>query len=268
MANQRLPNQRDIDSQILDLPEPMRLFWGLVLVMTIFIFAGSFLALCGAMSAGFVAWAVWPYVALPMALWAVLLALPVIWLARRGALSILEALAMTAEAWMARAGYSVDLNNDGYIGTVQPQPLLPEAIEEIRPIIVRNGESRLLALQQTTIPEIAGGLKAQGDEPQTRLQMRRRVWELPKLDRLQAPLKVPQETLEDFIDGIFTNGIGRDNWVTKKMDRDTYDSLIALLELYRLLAGRKPGSAGKLTVTSSRRARMVLGLPVGEAGSN
>lgn len=260
MTKSRLPSQREIDSELLSFgANPMNLFWSLARLTTLLIILISWLALFGAMSAGVTPWAIWPYIALPIGLWVALLALPALFLARRGALAILDALAQTAEAWLARAGYSMDLNNDGYIGRVTPQTISP--VEEVRPILVQ-GSAQLLAQQAQTIPAIAEGVKPTEEEPEARLQIRRRVWELPKLDRLPAPLKVPQETIEEFIEGVFVGGVGRGYWVDgKKLDRDTYDSLVLLLEQTKLLDGRKPGSAGKITVKNARQARLVLGIP-------
>ncbi len=260
----KLPAQRDIDSELMQMgANPLDLFWQLARLTTILIVAISWLALLAAMSAGWIKWAIWPYIALPIGLWVTLLALPALFLARKGALKILDALVMTAEAWLARAGYSVDLNNDGYVGRVTTaQPIAP--IQEVRPILVQ-GTAHLLANQVQAIPDIANGVQPAEEEPESRLQMRRRVWELPKLDRLPAPLKIPQETLEGFIDRIFVHGVGRGYWVDgKQLDRDTYDSLILLLEGAKLLEGRKPGSAGKLMVANSRQARAVLGIQTGQ----
>jgi predicted DNA-binding transcriptional regulator len=220
----------------------------------------AWLVLFGLMAGRLIDWQFWPFVWLPIAIWLVALGIPATWKTRDIALGILDSLAKTIEAWLSRAGYSVDLNQDGYIGYVNPQEIIPEPIEEVRPILV-NGMPRLLSQQQESIRPIAE--TATEPEPETRLQVRRRIWELPKLDRLSSPLKVPQETLEDFLEGIFARGWARKEWVGKgqSLDRDTYDSLIALIEQARILIDRKPGSAGRLSINRVSRARIILGLP-------
>ena len=73
-----------------------------------------------------------------------------------GALPILDSLAMTAEAWLARAGYSVDLNNDGHIGHTGPVTIEPVRENLIEPITL-NGPSgtKLLANEQTDVLQAA-----------------------------------------------------------------------------------------------------------------
>jgi hypothetical protein len=258
MSANKLPSQRDIDSEILRLDNPMALFWWLTLVASLLIFVVSWLVLFVVMVAGWFTWSFWPFVALPVLLWLILLALPALFHARRGALAILDALATSAEAWLARAGYSVDLNRDGYIGHVQPVAMEP--VTEVRPMLVHTVGTQGMKLVNSDAklhPELVSDAAGVPSEPETRLQLQRQVWTLP------SGLKVPQETVEQFVDGVFVKGWSRSAWVGKgkPLDRDTYDGLIELLEQVGLLTGRKPGHAGKLAVRTTRAARGVLKLP-------
>jgi hypothetical protein len=251
----RLPKHADVDSNILPLDRPILLFWWLVFVATTLVVVVSWLGLLAVMVAGWVAWRFWPYVVAPVLLWLALLALPAFFHARRGALAILEAIAVTAEAWLARAGYSVDLNRDGYIGRVEPVHV--EKPEEIRltPVITAAPQGvKLLARDAAINEELAGAQLDQVDEDPP---ARPRVWSLTN------GVKVPQETVEAFVDGIFVRGWSRLTWVgkNKPLDRETYDSLIDLLTTAGLLVDRKPGAAGRLSVKTSRAARSVLKLP-------
>jgi len=202
------------------------------------------LGLFALMVAGELPWLFWPYLAAPAALWVLLLGIPVFFKSRHGALAILEALVMTAEAYLARAGYVIDLNRDGAIGHVKLE-IRPPQVTEVRPILLNAPGARIMPLdvgpgepieEEDAIPE-------------------RKIWHCP------GDIRVDQETLETFVDGIFKRGLSRGRWVGEDLERETYDGLVALLENARLIEGRKPGHSGKLTVRSASQARAVLGLP-------
>jgi len=204
----------------------------------------SWVILVIAMGGGVIEWAGWPFVALPLFLWLVLLAGPAFFSARRGALAVLDAIAATAEAWLARAGYSIDINGDGRIGHEEIE-IEPVKTEVSRPIRWNNGDgTRLLA---SDVPTQA--------DPGPAAPLTRRLWELPNGARC------PVETVCQFVDGIFIRGWSRETWVPKRIDRDTYEGLITLLEAGNILEGRKAGYAGRLTLANSGEARRVLGLP-------
>lgn len=206
----------------------------------------SWVVLIIGMGGGVIEWAFWPFVGLPLFLWLLLLAGPAFLSARRGALAVLDAIAATAEAWLARAGYSVDLNGDGRIGYEEIE-IEPVKTEVSRPITWNNGEgTRLLASDAPTAP---------GPEIQRPAVVTRRLWELPNGTRC------PVETVCRFVDGIFIRGWSRETWVPKRLDRETYEGLITLLEAGNILEGRKAGYAGRLTVADPGEGRRVLGLP-------
>lgn len=207
----------------------------------------SWVILIIAMGGRVIEWAGWPFIALPLGLWLVLLAFPAFLSARRGTLAVLDAIAATAEAWLARAGYSVDLNGDGRIGydEIEVEPVRNEIT---RPVRWNNGEgTRLLASDSPAQADPGPGPE--------RPTITRRLWELPNGQRS------PVESVCQFVDGIFIRGWSRETWVPKRLDRETYEGLIMLLEAGNILEGRKAGYAGRLTVASSSEARGVLGLP-------
>ncbi len=251
----KLPKHQDLDTTLwpgID-KSPVGLFAQLGCLATALLFIISWLILFSAMAAGWVEWNLWPYVIVPIALWLILLAGPAFFSARRGTLAILDAVTMTAEAWLARAGYSVDLNNDGYIGQVEVKPVQTDIIDS--PVWNSPRGTKLLA-QNTPTPALN---KAPEDEETTALPypvIERKLWKLPN------NIRCPQETLEEFVDGIFLQGWGRGDWVPKTIDRDTYDGLIALIENVKILEDRKKGFKGRLAVRNARQARMVLNLPL------
>lgn len=204
------------------------------------------MALFALMLAGELPWVFWPYPAVPALLWAVLLGVPGFYKSWRGAMTILDAVVKTGEAYLARAGYVVDLNRDGLVGHVKVQP---PAIQEVRPIMLNAPKNAaIMPLEVPAIKPMAGDDGDDDDLPQ------RRVWHCP------GGVKVDQETLEDFVDGVFDKGLSRGKWVGEDLERETYDGLVALLEQAKLVEGRKPGHCGKLTVRNAKQARAVLGL--------
>jgi hypothetical protein len=249
----KIPKHNDIDADLwpgLNI-NPFRLFWRLGCIASVMIFIVSWLALIAVAATGWVDLAFWHFITLPISAWLLLLAWPILRKSRRGALGILDAIIMTCEAWMARAGYSIDLNNDGRIGHYQPV-IQPPIVEERRAIPYRvNGEAKLLAHQVATGP-------VANDEPAA-APLTRHVWTLPN------GAKVEQSLLEDFSDRLSIAGLGRAEWVGrgKPLERDQYEGLMTLLEQGGIVEGRRKGFGGKLVVKSAAQRRRVLGLPLG-----
>jgi hypothetical protein len=256
----RLPRHQDIDSQLwpaLDAYNPIGMAAKLGCYASIMIVFISWLVLFGVMAVGWIEWAAWPYVVLPIGVWLVLLGLPILWKLRKGSLMILNAIVKTAEAWLSRAGYSIDLNNDGYYGHVREIQVTPVKTETTRAIPWRkDGETKLLA---------SSSVNAVDDpepEPESQAVVTRHLWELPN------GIKCPIETLEFFLEQIFIRGWNRSAWVPQELDRDTYDGLIAQIEQARILEGRKGGFKGKLAIRNANQARMILGLPTSAPADN
>lgn len=250
----KLLRQADLDSQILQIDNPFGLALRLGCLATGLIAIIAWLALFGAMVAGLLPWAAWPYIAGPIAGWVALLGLPALLKARRGALATLDALATTAEAWLARAGYSIDLNNDGYIGHVSTAQIEPVKTEVVTPAVWSSpGGVKLLAKDVPAIPAIA---QQQATAPEPSPLPARRLWELP------GGIKAPEETIREFVERIFIIGWGRGEWVGagKPLEREVYDALLNLLVQAQIIEGRKAGHAGKLTVDDPQTALQVLGL--------
>jgi hypothetical protein len=215
----------------------------------------AWLALLALMTSSVLEWQAWPYVAGPVALWVLVLALPALLAARRGALATLNALAMTAEAWLARAGYSVDLNQDARIGFYQPQ-ITPVQIEEKRPIPLTTikGQALLLASDQPAAAPLAEQAQEQEQDPPP---VTRQIWSLPNGARVE------QAALEDFSDRLSLVGWDRGEWVKAgRFDREQYDGLMLMLDQGGIIEGRKKGSKGKLVVKRADQRRRVLGLPL------
>lgn len=223
---------------------PFRLMFRLGCLASWLIGIISWLVLIAAMVAQLIEWAVWPFIALPITAWLVFLAVPAFLSARRGSLAILDAITMTAEAWLARAGYSIDLNNDGLIGHEKPQ-IEPVKTNVVTPAVWHNENGTRLLANET--PALSEGKSA---PPVTRT-----LWQLPNGHRC------PVETVCQFVDGVFVRGSSRETWTPKRLDRETYDGLIMLLETGNILEGRKPGFTGRLTVGNATEARRTLGLP-------
>lgn len=249
----KLPRQADVDSQILSIDSPVKLAIQLGCVATGLIAIIAWLALFGLMTAGAIRWSAWPYAAAPIAGWVILLGLPALWKARRGALTTLDALATTAEAWLARAGYSIDLNSDGYVGMIAAPQIEPVKTEIVRPAVWAGpGGIRLLAQDApATLPALADQPAEEPAPPPARV-----LWDLP------GGVRCPVETVRNFVERIFVIGWGRGEWVGpgKPLDRETYDALLNLLSQAQIIEGRKAGHAGKLTIADPQTALKVLNL--------
>ncbi len=245
------PKHADNDSELLNLPNPMALFWQLGALATGLIIISTWAGLVGAMAAGWLAWQFWPFIAGPIAAWLVLLALPVLFHARRGAIAVIQALATTAEAWLARAGYSIDLNQDGYIGPTQAHTITVEPPEIVRPLIVTQAAQglKLLASDAPSLFDTEQATAPVSPPPPVK------VWELPN------GANITQTALEDFIDKMFLQGWGRAYWVKAgKLDRNQHDGVLTLLEQAGVLTGRGKGTAGKLTLHTPQAVKAKLRL--------
>lgn len=250
----KLPRRTDVDSQILEINNPINLALQLGCIATGLIVIISWLALFGLMAAEISEWQMWPFVVVPIVGWVFLLGWPALWKARRGALNIIDALAKTAEAWLARAGYSVDLNSDGYIGYFQSPQIEPVRTEVRTPAIYSGpGGVKLLAKDAPVVPPVADqpAEEEPAPPPPTRI-----LWDLP------GGVRCPVETVRNFVERIFVIGWGRDEWVGKgkPLDRETYDALVNLLCQAQIVEGRKPGASGKLAVDDPQTALKVLNL--------
>lgn len=254
---QAYPAHREIDSELMETQHsPLALAGWLGCIASGLVAVITWLALFALMTSSVIEWQAWPYVAAPVALWVLVLALPALIAARRGTLATLNALAMTAEAWLARAGYSVDLNQDARIGFYQPQ-ITPVQVDEKRPIPLTTvkGQALLLASDQPAAAPLAEQDLADDPAPVTR-----QIWSLPNGARVE------QAALEDFSDRLSLVGWDRGEWCKAgKFDRDQYDGLMIMLDQAGIVEGRKKGSKGKLVVKRADQRRRVLGLPLNEA---
>lgn len=252
----KLPRHSDIDSQLwLDNVNPLALAWRLGCIASVLTVVVSWLVLIGLGSTGWVDLSFWYFVTLPIGAWLVLLAVPILLKTRRGALRIFDAIATTAEAYLSRAGYSIDLNNDSYIGHVQPIQIEPPQTQVITPMVLSGPQGvKLLARDATAIPDVAN--QPAEPDPAPAPPITRRVWDLP------GGIKCPQETVETFVERIFIIGWGRGEWVGpgKPLERDVYDALINLLVQAQIIEGRKAGHAGKLTIDDPATAKRILNL--------
>ena len=222
---------------------------------SVLVFVITWLALVALMAADVIDWQGWLYVAAPISAWVLLLAGPAMVKARRGALATLDAITGTAEAYLARAGWSIDLNNDSYVGYFRPQ-LNPVEVQEHTPrLYTVNGEAKLLAQQAALIKEAEQVAAEETPEEQEPPRLVRHVWALPN------GTKVEQSQLEDFSDRLSTTGWARKDWVKAgKLDREQYDGLMMLMDTAGIIEGRKKGNAGTLVIKRAADRRRVLGL--------
>lgn len=253
--NNKLPRHRDLDSELwLDHVHPFGLAWRLGCIASVLTVVVSWLVLIGLGATGWVELAFWHFITLPISAWLVLLAVPVLIKTRRGALRTFDAIALSAEAFLARAGYSIDLNNDSYIGHVQPVQIEPPQTTVITPAVWSGpGGTKLLANQAAAIPDVAA--QATEAHPPAPPPIRR-LWDLP------GGVKCPEETVINFVERIFIIGWGRGEWVGpgKSLEREVYDALLNLLVQSQIIEGRKAGTAGRLTIDDPATAKRILGL--------
>jgi hypothetical protein len=192
----------------------------------------------------------WPFVTGPLVLWLALLIAPAFLKTRAGALGMLDAIVRTAEAYLQRAGWSIDLNKDGAIGHVQP---VQQATQDVRPIIMTAGPNVKMIPDQAA--DHVGGADGLPLYEQLGPSERLKVWHLPNGE------KIGEDELTAFVDGIFGQGWNRDTWTGQGMRREVYDGCLALLEQARIIEGRKKGFAGRLNCRNASQARRVLNLP-------
>jgi hypothetical protein len=184
---------------------------------------------------------VWPFVVVPVLAWIVLVALPMFWKMRNATMSALDAMIRTSEAYLARAGYVIDINQDGAIGYAKPEIKPPE---EVRPIIYRGRTA-----YTDVAPRVVGGEELGDFENESGM----RLWHLPNGE------KIRQDHLEDFVDGIFIRGHTRDDWPS--MERKVYDGCMLFLGEAGIVTGRGKGTPGKRVVDTPQQARRILNLP-------
>jgi hypothetical protein len=259
----KLPRHQDVDSKILDVDKPMGLFWTVTLAGALFIILSAWGALVGLWAAGWIAFNGWHYLWLPMLALAGFLLIPTAFMLSKISWSILNMMAMTVEAWAARAGYSIDINRDGHIGYYEVGPPL---IEEVAPPVTWNSPqgTKLLAKDADNV---IGAASADLDPAEVvdDTPPRRRLIALGKPGK---EVMVPAETIEQVMVEIVEAGkvLGRKNWVPKRLERDVFDGIMALLVRGRIITGRGKGSAGKLAVTDLNHARRILGGVLGPVG--
>jgi hypothetical protein len=234
--------------------------------------SGLLVVIAWLLTAAVIAWqgwrvALWPFFAVPAISWVLVLGLPVfvrMWLAL---MALLDAIVQTAEAYAARAGWSIDINNDGVVGHRQPE-IYPPVVEH-RPIIVRGRvaeEHRALtaASYGDQARRAVGSGDVPGMESAEREPVRVKVWHLPNGERIR------EDDLLRFVDGIFIKGWSRETWVGERdgqLLREVYEGVIQLLEQAEIVDGRKKGFAGRLTVSAAWQVRDILDLPApGEPG--
>lgn len=235
-------------------PNPFKLFLQLGCAASVMVIVVSWLILIAVDISQWLDIKLGHYLTLPIAAWLVLLAFPVLIKSRRGTLKILDAIVRTCEAFLARAGYSIDLNNDSYIGHIQPVQVEPPQTTVVTPAIWSGpGGTKLLANQAAAIPDVANQPPEPVAPPAPPV---RRLWNLP------GEVKCPEETVISFVERIFIIGWGRGEWVGpgKPLEREVYDALLNLLVQAQIIEGRKAGYAGKLTVDDPHTAKIVLGL--------
>jgi hypothetical protein len=211
--------QLDADTELLTIDSPLSVFWHLAGLATGLIVVSTWLALLAAMVAGWLGWQSWLFCTTPVFVWLIVLALPVLFHARRGAVAVVAALASTAEAWL-------------YIGYLETStPLAIEPAEIIRPLVVGGNYS----LVEATPPDFT--------TPAAEPAPRPRLWKLPN------GTTISQEKVEMFFNGIFINGFNRTDWVRHDLlSRDEYEGCMDILVSGGILIGRRQGHNGKLLV--------------------
>lgn len=259
----RLPKHSELDSELMPIDNPMGVFWAMGCLSSGLVVVSVWLGLLAAIAAGWLSITWPPFVWGPVVGWLALLGLPALYASRRAALGVLNAIAATAEAWLARAGYSIDLNGDGYTGWQSAAPVI-EPPAEIRPLIVSAAPQgvRLLAQDAPAAGPLPETIDEAGPVNKPAPPPRPKVWTMPN------GAKVPEATVCAFVDGIFTKGTSRAAWVGKgkPLDRETHEALLGLLERVGLLVDRKQGNAGRLTVHTAAAARALLKLPPAPVG--
>jgi hypothetical protein len=255
----KLPRHQDVDPKILDVDRPMGLFWTVTLAAALFIVLSAWVGLVGLAAAGWLDFNIWHYIWVPMLGLSGVLFIPTALMLSKISWSILNMMAMTVEAWAARAGFSIDINRDGYIGYYDMAP--PPRIETIEPIAWNTaGGTKLLAKDAPSAIEVdpAAFPQAEDDTPAHR-----------RLIMLPNGVRVPAETIREVVVKLCEAGkvLGRNYWVPKHLDRETFDGVMTLLSRARIVVGRGQGHAGKLAIKDCDRALLSLGNILAPSGN-
>jgi hypothetical protein len=261
----KLPKHQDVDSRILDIDRPMGLFWVVTLAGALFIVLSAWVGLIGLWAAGWIAFNGWHYIWVPMLSLSGILLVPTAIMLSKISWSILNMMAMTVEAWAARAGYSIDINRDGHIGYYEVAPPL---IEEVpTPVTWNSPQGTKLLAKDTPVAIARPSAFDQAEEEPDDTPVKRRVIALGKPGKR---VMVPAETIEEVVVEMIEAGevLPRGHWVPKRLEREVFDEIIALLCRGKLIVGRKRGFKGNLAVTDIDRARLVLGGILGPVGGH
>jgi hypothetical protein len=257
----KLPRHEDVDSKILNVDKPMGLFWTVTLAAALFIVLSAWVGLIGLYAAGLLSFNIWHYVWVPLLALAGVLLVPTALMLSKISWSILNMMAMTVEAWAARAGFSIDINRDGHIGYYE---VLPPPAPELREPIAWNTQrgTRLLAKDTPAIVRPSAFDQAEEEPDDTPIKRR-----LIALGKRGKRVMVPAETIEQVAVEMIEAGkvLPRGHWVPKRLEREVFDEIIKLLERGKIIIDRKKGFVGKLAVTDIDHARLVLGGVLGPA---
>jgi len=255
----KLPRHQDLDSSVL---EPKQFVWGPFFVALTMGCAGTF-TLALILTSG-VSLVIGQF--LPLWIWGlvilVLVGIEVTVLTFKSRMvwtRYLDTMLMSLEAWLQRAGHSVDLNKDGRIGYWQ---VIDEPAEPQRAIpLTANGATQMLLASD--VPAITTEVEAtESGADLPNLKTPEPVLHKCEVLRLPNGKAIPTESVGEFVTGIVDQGLSRSYWVDKgqRLEREEYDGMIMLLDQAGLIEGRKKGFAGKLTTRNPARIRAKIGL--------
>jgi hypothetical protein len=238
----------------------MGLFWTVTWAATLFIVLSVWVALIGLMAAGWLAFNGWLFVWVPTLALAGVLLIPTALMLSKISWAILNMMAMTVEAWAARAGFSIDINRDGYIGYYD---VAPPRIETIEPIAWNSpAGTKLLAKDAPDAIGVDPSTFPPAEEVDN-TPTKRRLVVLPN------GVRVPAETIREVVKQMYEKRrvLGRGYWVPKHLDRETFDGVMRLLSQARVVVRRGQGHAGKLAPKDFNTALLSLGSILGPSGN-
>jgi len=214
------------------------------------------------------------YCVIPLAAWGGFVLLPMWYNFMRSAQLIPRAFSNTAEAWNSRAVATRDVQDLRTAMVTDIHPRIVDAEPEALPAPVVDAEPRMIPMntvggtQMVPIPDAAQTPLTDAQLPPPpgtpKPVVRTKFWNVPIPDPEQPSrmktVKVREGKLRSFLQGIFTVGWKRKEWVPHLLTRAEYEAIMKMVTECKIIVGRGRGTPGTLAIESPQEALTMFGL--------